>query len=501
MARVPPGAADRGADSGYRQPLVEAAREKWRDGGRCGAGAMVKGRGNVVVVGAGLAGLTAAWRLQRLGYEVGVLERQERAGGRVGGEWIDGFCMDRWLQTLHSGDRRLLAWIDELGLRDGLLPLRPLQLAQVFRGVSTPIDPQRLMGVAAIEGVRWRDRPRLLRWARLMARYRPLLDPAAPERAAALDYRGIEDFTRLYFGPSVFERWVAPEVNASFGGDEHELSRVTALLTWVGRDTGRERSALHGLARHGLHEVAAIAAERLPIRFGVAVARVDERPAGGFALECRSVVGGRGVLEADAVVIATSAPEAGRIAANILAPAERDFFAQVRYGPCVTLAVALDRPPCGLPQLVRVPHAEGLPAESILLEPGIAGGRAPMGRGLATISANERFAKSNRSASDEVLEKGLLGCLEHVFPASAGSVRFTRLDRRSEAIPRFEVGAYRALDRFRRVEEDRRQLSRRLYFAGDHLIGPRAEDAVVSGLRAALDLDGDLRAAPVPVQS
>jgi monoamine oxidase len=45
---------------------------------------------DVAVVGAGLAGLTAAWRLAQAGWTVRVLEAQDRVVGR-----IDGFDVGR----------------------------------------------------------------------------------------------------------------------------------------------------------------------------------------------------------------------------------------------------------------------------------------------------------------------------------------------------------------------------------------------------------------------
>jgi len=448
--------------------------------------------GRVVVVGAGLAGLAAAWRLQSAGLSVQVLERRPRAGGRVDSEWVDGFCLDAAPEPCTTFDRHLMGWIADLGLADTLLPLRPAQLAQVHRGRVWPIDPQRLTGVASIPGVRRLDGLRLIRWRRLFSRYRPLLEPTAPERAADLDYRSASDFARLYFGDSCFEHWVSPEGTHLHGGDAAELSRVATLLWWVRVGLGRDRTAIHGVLRRGLQTLVDEATARLDVRTGVEVTRIAEGERGGFVLDCGTRDGRKGELETDAVVLATNPGEAGRLIAGFAQPAERDILAEMHAGPSVTLAAAVSRPLAGMPQLIRVPHVERHVVDVALVEPGIAEGRAPVGSCTVTLRANDAFVRANEGAGDDVLKKGLVDALARLAPDSKGHVRETRLTRRQAAIPRFEVGAYRALARFAKVQADRRSLGRPLYFAGDYLIGPDAESSVISGVRAARDVLADL---------
>ncbi len=55
-----------------------------------------------LVVGAGLAGMSAAITLQRSGAEVVVVEASERAGGRVASDQIDGFILDRGFQLINA---------------------------------------------------------------------------------------------------------------------------------------------------------------------------------------------------------------------------------------------------------------------------------------------------------------------------------------------------------------------------------------------------------------
>ena len=59
---------------------------------------------DVAVVGAGLAGLSAARHLSAAGLHTVVLEAGDRIGGRVRTERMDGFTLDHGFQRLHTGE-------------------------------------------------------------------------------------------------------------------------------------------------------------------------------------------------------------------------------------------------------------------------------------------------------------------------------------------------------------------------------------------------------------
>lgn len=434
----------------------------------------------IVIVGGGLSGLSAAWTLSRAGHAVLLLERSHKDGGRAAGERVEGFSIDRTLSLFRDNDRHLLAWIEDLGEAETMLPLRPVQQGQLRGGRVSTFDTSSLMGIAQIPGMGLRSGARLVRLPRLMRRYAPLLDLDAPERAADWDFRSVADFARLYFGEGALERWIAPSVTSLDGGDENELSRVAFLLERLS-----EQGGALGIPRRGLQDLARAAAERLPMRYGFDVKRIEASPEGGFRLHCGREGLDDETVEADAVVVATSAATALGAADPVLTPAERDYLAGVRYGPAATLVLALDRAVTGVPEYVRVPSAEGLGISSLLIEPGTPDGRAPSGAGLATAMASQQFASAHSSAPDDVAEKAMLGQFSTLHPRAAARIRFARLHRDDRAVPRFEVGAYREMARFQRVQEDRRAQGRRLYFAGAYLAGVRSENAVASGQRAA----------------
>jgi putrescine oxidase len=71
---------------------------------------------DVVIVGAGPAGLTAARELKKAGLSVAVLEARDRVGGRTWTDTIDGAMLEIGGQWVSPDQTELLALIEELGL-------------------------------------------------------------------------------------------------------------------------------------------------------------------------------------------------------------------------------------------------------------------------------------------------------------------------------------------------------------------------------------------------
>jgi oxygen-dependent protoporphyrinogen oxidase len=435
----------------------------------------------VSIVGGGLAGVAAAAALRRAGFGVQLVERAARAGGRAAGEEHEGFRLDAAPFLVNAREQSLLALIAEAGLAGRLLPLRPVALAHARAGRIDPAPPAgRRLEVARIGGVRLREALRLHRLGRLQRRFADLLELEAPERAVRLDDRSAADFIRLYFGPSVLARWAEPILGSDQLADAAETSRVAFLLA-----TRARGEAPPGTLRGSPASIAEALVQPDADAFGVE-ARSLERAGGSLALDTSA-----GVRSADAVVLAVPAREAARIAAPLLAPAEREGLARFSTVPALVLHAAAERAPARKATRVRVPSAEGLPLATVAIEPGGADAPAPPGAALVTLVATPAWSRAHLEADDSVVEKELLGALERVLPGAANALRFVRIRRWASALPRFEVGRYRELARLRALQAEQRALGRRVYFAGDAWLAPTLEGAVASGRRAARELCAD----------
>ena len=95
---------------------------------------------DVVIIGAGLAGLVAARVLCGAGLEVVVVEADEQPGGRVRTDRVDGLLLDRGFQLLNPSIRRQVA--PSISARCGCARSRRAPSSHTARG-ATVVDPRR----------------------------------------------------------------------------------------------------------------------------------------------------------------------------------------------------------------------------------------------------------------------------------------------------------------------------------------------------------------------
>jgi len=435
----------------------------------------------VLVVGAGLAGVSAASALRQVGCGVRLIERESRAGGRAAGSARAGFRLDGAPFLVSAREHRLLGLIAAAGLSERLLPLRPVALVHARAGRLDPAPPAgRRLEVARIGGVRLREALRLHRLARLERRFSDLLDPEAPERAVRLDDRSAADFIRLYFGPSVLAHWAEPILGSDLLADAAELSRVCFLLARKARG-----AAPLATLRGSPAEIAEASIRPEADLLGVEVESLS-RAGAGLAVETST-----GRECADAIVLALPAAETLRVAAGLLAPAEAEGLAPLRSLPTIVMNLALERSPMRKATRVRVPSVAGSPLATIAIEPGGPLAPAPADAALVALVAQPAWARAHLEADDSVVEKKLLAALDRVCPRASAALRFSEIRRHPAALPHFDVGSYRRLSRLRGLQAEQRGRGRRLYFAGDYWLAPTLEGAVASGRRAAAELCGD----------
>jgi len=255
----------------------------------------------VVVVGAGLAGLSCAVGLHRAGVEVIVVEASDGVGGRVRTDEVDGFLLDRGFQVMLTAYPELHRQFDVDSL--DFQPFDPGALVALGGRSTVVADPFRaprdLPSTIAAGTLRGIGTPRdLLALARLRFRLRA---PHPSRLLAGVDIPTGEHLRRLGFSPMFIESFLRPLVGGiQLDPDLSTSSRMFDVIM---------RMLLDGQAAvpaRGMGAVPAQLAARLPegaLHLGVPV---------------RSVAPDRvridsGEVRAARVVVATEGPEAHRL--------------------------------------------------------------------------------------------------------------------------------------------------------------------------------------------
>lgn len=433
---------------------------------------------HVAVVGAGPAGLAAAWQLIAAGTRVTLYERAAAPGGRLRTETLGDARADVAVQLLGSYYRETSRLAQAAGA--GHLFVRsPGRDALWRRGRPHPLTYGSVASMAASgalpTGLKLRLTARYLPFLRRHAR---VLDANQPVRAAAagLDAESIAAWGRRELGEDFVELLAYPLLAAYYttvpertsAGFYHGLAR-TALDVAVHAVRGGvgalARTLLAALEERGAHIVAATAVRAVGVKRE------------GVLLEL-----GPTIARHDAAVLAVPAPEARRLLTGLEETRARGWLERIHTAPTASLALLLDRPVPADYFGISFPRTEppGDRIAAICVQERKTPGLVPDGAGLLVVfPAPAVAARITDSALDDSLSL-LLPAVEQAFPGTADRIVLPRLFRFPESATPFCRGYLTHLQRF-----DPSWLPPSLALAGDYLVAPTVEGAVRSGTAAA----------------
>jgi len=426
---------------------------------------------SVIVVGGGLAGLTAAYTLQKRGFAVEVLEQETTPGGRMRSEAHGGFIVERGAQFIASSYRNMHALARELGIAHRISPLRNSRNAVLKNGRFVAAEYEGLKAIGRSRDLSWPSKLRLLKLLWHVWRQRRFLDFYRPEEAASLDGESASEYTRRELGQEVLDYLVDPAFASTFTVLPENLSKAFLLVTIATMLRGFRLQAFGG--GNGL--LTQTLAARVTVRLGAQVTCV-ESGWDGVTVRLRDGEPRR----ADAVVVAVPGNAVGGLCAGITA-SESAFFEAVRYAASIIVFVmtsGLEADP-GV-YGVGIPRREGVSLYGLAVE-NPKEGVVPAGKTMFNCAFSEAAAAGLFGASDEVVVEAVHRELAKLPLRGLDRVEGHAVHRWLALVPQFYPGYHRALARFL-TRDDR---SDRLFFAGDYLVGPYTEAALTSGLRAA----------------
>jgi oxygen-dependent protoporphyrinogen oxidase len=319
----------------------------------------------LVVVGAGISGLAAAWFAADLGYDVTVLEAAPRIGGKLQVDEVAGIQVDVGAEALLTTRPEGVDLLAAAGLTDERIV--PTTAAAQIRagGHNYPLPGKTMFGIpASVDAVRESGVLSDAGLAELAAE--PSLDPLPPLSGDVPVGRLVRD----RMGDEVLERLVEPLLGGVYAGRADDLSlRATMAALAASLEAGGSLTAaaqavtdtgvraagspIFTTLRGGLGRLPAVlaAADRFEVRTGSTVRDV-RRTATGFALDC-GVGAATEVVDADAVVIATPAAKAGRLLRTIAAGAAAELSG-IEAASMAIVSFAFDgvAPPAGSGLLV-----------------------------------------------------------------------------------------------------------------------------------------------------
>jgi oxygen-dependent protoporphyrinogen oxidase len=428
---------------------------------------MNKGK-SVTIIGAGIAGLTAAYSLQKHGFSVEVIEAASRVGGRMMTDSLDGHVIDCGAQFLSTAYPILSGLIAELGLQADFIKTSPWAATRrdgeihKFRydNVFSPLKNGLL---------HWGEWFTLGMGSAKHARALVNLPVNDYSAWADFDTQSATDWYNAQYGEWMTEYLIEPILEGFYFQSPEETSRALPMAVSGFLARGARTMTL----KAGIGSLASALAGKLRVSLNE---RVEEISVGQNQVKVQTA---KREIESNYVICAAPAYVAKDIVAG------KNSLMDTSYASTLNLSLGLAKG-WALPEALLdvygllLPRKERKHIAAIAVETAKSADRSAGGQ-LVNVMLDGKSGTQMIEWDEEKVLQTLLPELDEMLPGVSSNIVFQKLYRWKHAEPKSPIG------RSRHARDYRKNISpdTKIFLSGDYMGMPFTEGAAETGAWAA----------------
>jgi len=421
----------------------------------------------VVIVGAGISGLSTAYRLKEKGLDVVVYEKDDRVGGTIHTIQEQGYLFEAGAQTILA-DEEVINFLKELGLEP--LEASPFSKYRYIykkgKLIPLPLSPVEFLTTP------------LLSFKTKLKVLTEVFKNGTEEDVS------IANFVRDRFGEEFLNYIVAPFISGVYAGDPEKLSLKYAtpklyeaqkkygslIKAFMKEKTVAPKGKLISF-RGGLGELIKTLADKVEVHTENVVLRMRK-----FEEFFRLDVRGKKV-ETKSVVVASPAYTSSYLLKEVSFSASEEFD-KIDYPPIVVVNVGVEgNIPDGFGFLV--PRVEGKRILGAMFMSKIFPGRAPEGKELLTVFLGGATDREVIELTEEEIEKLVEREIKEIL--NVQKIDFMHVQKWKRAIPQYTPGYDKFLNLAKEMEKDYTGL----FLTGNWLYGVSTADCIRASKKVA----------------
>jgi oxygen-dependent protoporphyrinogen oxidase len=429
----------------------------------------------IAIIGAGISGLSAGYRLMKAGFKPVIFEKESFAGGRMSSDRASGFTIDRGAYTFPEFHQNLRRHIGELGLEYTLFQTNGT--ASTFSegkeyhikiGSVTDFLKYKLISMMSKK-----DMIKLFLYAQSLGKALDIVKPS--QKTFELEKESAAEYLLENYGEQILEKIAYPIFCEIFLGVPENNSKLAFLAT------------IKNLTRFKIfafEDGMGIVPERLmkdlDVRLDSPVIKINPKADEG-PYEVK--VGGNNPksLVFDEVIFAIPLPIVPEILEKLPQEFKR-YFLEVVYSPSIVMALAVEGEYKHTSMINNLLRTDFGNIGTVVFDQHKSCKRVPQGKDLVTAILCEKAGRALFHETEERITAEVLKEMDILFPGFSNRVIFSRIYRWKHGAVQLPPGSVARQHSVRKAIENG---FHNLYFAGDGLYKSSLEVSFNTGVQAA----------------